>query len=365
MRSPAAAAVVPSLDHASHTDYEHVYEPSEDTFLMLDAVLKHAEGLARARPTLAVELGSVAAPALLRRRRPRVTPRVGQGPGLGRCMLSRRSPNAGTGPSSPSPSTSTATLASSPRSPRQTTKPALAQCVDARPRADVPPPAVMPHVQVAARVDAVCADMAKPMLARLAVRGLLAPLTAAAPVRCSHMTRIRYAPDAGRGGPPALQPPLRADAAGRGRLAVRARKPLYLPARAPGGCAAPAAPHHATAALVSLSRAATSLPRGRAETAGARSSTPSSRLCRCGPRLGARALPPTPCAYGQTLLAPGGTLFLVVVEENAPEEVIALLHEAGLEAEVRPLPEETERAAPTTLSVPRSERCRRGPGTSD
>lgn len=56
-------AVVPSLDHASYSDYEHVYEPSEDTFLMLDAVLQHADGLARARPALALELGSVPAPA--------------------------------------------------------------------------------------------------------------------------------------------------------------------------------------------------------------------------------------------------------------------------------------------------------------
>lgn len=47
------------------------------------------------------------------------------------------------------------------------------------------------------------------------------------------------------------------------------------------------------------------------------------------------AHPLTPGA-AQTLLAPGGTLFLVVVEENEPEEVIALLREAGLEAEVRP-----------------------------
>ena len=29
---------VPSLDHATFVDWNHVYEPSEDTFLLLDAL---------------------------------------------------------------------------------------------------------------------------------------------------------------------------------------------------------------------------------------------------------------------------------------------------------------------------------------
>ncbi|KAL9963213.1 hypothetical protein ACROYT_G032391 [Oculina patagonica] len=48
----------PSFSHLSQTDYQNVYEPAEDTFLMMDALEKDAEFLKDRRPLLCVEIGS-------------------------------------------------------------------------------------------------------------------------------------------------------------------------------------------------------------------------------------------------------------------------------------------------------------------
>lgn len=48
----------PTFSHISQVDYQHVYEPAEDTFLMMDALEKDADFLRAKRPLLCVEVGS-------------------------------------------------------------------------------------------------------------------------------------------------------------------------------------------------------------------------------------------------------------------------------------------------------------------
>lgn len=48
---------LPSLDHMSFSDWEHVYEPAEDTFLLLDALYTDRTTLRALRPAVIVELG--------------------------------------------------------------------------------------------------------------------------------------------------------------------------------------------------------------------------------------------------------------------------------------------------------------------
>lgn len=48
---------VPSLDHATLADWDAVYEPAEDTFLLLDALFGDRARLRAASPRLVVEVG--------------------------------------------------------------------------------------------------------------------------------------------------------------------------------------------------------------------------------------------------------------------------------------------------------------------
>lgn len=48
----------PYTDHLTREDYDHVYEPAEDSFLLLDALEKDLNFLEKLRPSLCVEIGS-------------------------------------------------------------------------------------------------------------------------------------------------------------------------------------------------------------------------------------------------------------------------------------------------------------------
>ncbi|RSH89487.1 S-adenosylmethionine-dependent methyltransferase [Saitozyma podzolica] len=48
----------PYIGHLTEEDYEHVYEPAEDSFILLDALEADAIPLRAARPSLCVEIGS-------------------------------------------------------------------------------------------------------------------------------------------------------------------------------------------------------------------------------------------------------------------------------------------------------------------
>ena len=48
----------PDYSHLDSTDFERVYEPSEDTFILLDALQSERHHLATQRPLICVEIGS-------------------------------------------------------------------------------------------------------------------------------------------------------------------------------------------------------------------------------------------------------------------------------------------------------------------
>ncbi|KAJ7293188.1 S-adenosyl-L-methionine-dependent methyltransferase [Mycena rebaudengoi] len=48
----------PDLTHLRAEDYEHIYEPAEDTFILLDALEQDAEKLASMNPLISLEIGS-------------------------------------------------------------------------------------------------------------------------------------------------------------------------------------------------------------------------------------------------------------------------------------------------------------------
>ena len=47
----------PKLDHLSNTDFAHIYEPAEDSWLLVDALNKDAEFLRQLDPMICVEIG--------------------------------------------------------------------------------------------------------------------------------------------------------------------------------------------------------------------------------------------------------------------------------------------------------------------
>lgn len=50
-------AKLPSLDHLTMEDFDHVYEPSDDTFLLCDALENDRERIAASCPDIVLEVG--------------------------------------------------------------------------------------------------------------------------------------------------------------------------------------------------------------------------------------------------------------------------------------------------------------------
>lgn len=48
----------PDISHLTSKDYEHIYEPAEDSFLFLDALEKDRDYILSLRPTICFEIGS-------------------------------------------------------------------------------------------------------------------------------------------------------------------------------------------------------------------------------------------------------------------------------------------------------------------
>ena len=50
-------AELPDLDHLTMADFRHIYEPSDDTFLLMDALEADAASFQGLRPRVVVEIG--------------------------------------------------------------------------------------------------------------------------------------------------------------------------------------------------------------------------------------------------------------------------------------------------------------------
>jgi release factor glutamine methyltransferase len=48
---------LPKLDHLTFEDFRHIYEPSDDTFLLVDALEADRRRISDARPAVCVEVG--------------------------------------------------------------------------------------------------------------------------------------------------------------------------------------------------------------------------------------------------------------------------------------------------------------------
>jgi hypothetical protein len=49
----------PQIGHLTSDDYEHIYEPAEDSFIFLDALEEDADDLRQLQPDVCVEIGYV------------------------------------------------------------------------------------------------------------------------------------------------------------------------------------------------------------------------------------------------------------------------------------------------------------------
>jgi release factor glutamine methyltransferase len=58
MQGGEGVAQLPKLSHLTSKDYANVYEPAEDTYLFLDALLKDLPALRKLQPSICLEVGS-------------------------------------------------------------------------------------------------------------------------------------------------------------------------------------------------------------------------------------------------------------------------------------------------------------------
>ena len=50
-------AKLPQIDHFTIDDYHNFYEPSDDTFLLCDALLQESEYIISLSPSICIEIG--------------------------------------------------------------------------------------------------------------------------------------------------------------------------------------------------------------------------------------------------------------------------------------------------------------------